>query len=105
MKLNLTPSLVKAVELSTAHITLADSELLARMADEYAQMHVPPVVMKHECGYVIAIGSLTCKLLIKGGGSSEFSAILNACDKSGDIMYLCFDRDAQRQDDLPDFNW
>jgi hypothetical protein len=113
LKINLTSSLVKAVEISMGHITKSDSELLASKAGDYrygefgslSGAEINPVVMENAHGFVIAVGALTVESIKGAGASVEFAAILDACILAGDIMYLCFDRDAIPHHDLPVFNW
>lgn len=113
MKIDLTPSLVKAVELATSHITSQDSLLLTAAAESYAiakfgneiETGFAPVVMRNQHGFVIAIGELTVNELKESGASEAFSNILDSCLMSGDTMYLAFDHDAVAQDNLPVFAW
>lgn len=105
MKLALTAALVKSVELSTAHITFADNELLDSKAEQYAGSLLGPKILMHEHGFVIPISEPTVNALKHAGASPEFTAILDGCFQEGDIMYLCFDGDALQQEGLPVFEW
>ncbi len=98
-------AIVKAVELSTAHLTKPDMQLLQSLADQYAASSVPPTVMAHLYGAVIAIGAMTVEAIKAAGCSSQLGAILDGCLRDEEVLYLAFDSTGPRVDGLEEFDW
>lgn len=102
--------LCKSVELSTSHITENDSQILSEMAGAFSETRsdgpTRPAVLATRYGFVIVIGQLTADGIIKNGASSELVSILNYCLKpEHGIVYLAFDSDGEKIDELAQFEW
>jgi hypothetical protein len=104
MTFNINEALVKAVELSSGHMSQADSELLNRLATQY-EGPGNPIVLKHAHGHVIVIGEPTVEGIKAEGASAELSFILESALKTGDIMYVAFDGAGTVFEELPQFEW
>lgn len=105
MSFQLCNAAVKAVEFSNSHMTQADSELLARLADEHAASKESPVVMSHAHGFMINVGELTVSKIKEAGASNDLSYILDSCLDAGDVMYLAFDAAGDVHESLPMHSW
>jgi hypothetical protein len=105
MQFNPNDAIVKAVELSTAHLTKLDMQLLQSLAGQYGPTGLPPTVMAHLYGAVISIGPLTVDAIKAAGCSSQLGVIMDSCLNDGEVMYLAFDSLGPRVDGLEEFDW
>lgn len=96
---------VQAVELSTAHITQADSESLARFAADYAAgSDDAPYVFDSKHGFLIIVGVITVAKIKLSAISNELAQLLDAALDEG-LLILAFDSDGNRHDELTSFDW
>lgn len=113
------PTLAVA-ELSTAHMSLKDNELLRSYAQNPQSRHFPTVardvlgrVIPHEYGYFVSLAYNpdTCttqaswgRALRLVGFSSTFVIVCRVCKKAK-FSWIYFDRDAESVDGLPTEAW
>ncbi|APC19403.1 hypothetical protein BLL42_27070 (plasmid) [Pseudomonas frederiksbergensis] len=96
---------VQAVELSTAHITQADSKCLERLAARYVMGEgEAPYVFDSKHGFVIMIGAITVAKIKLSGISNELASLLDAALDEG-LLIVAFDKDGNCHEELPSFDW
>lgn len=95
-------SIVKAVDVSTAHITRRDAELMSN------DCMVVPRCQSHEYGFTIFVGvDLKCGAredLIEAGLSAALIDLVEAAQRQKALL-LNLDRDATVFPKLPRFDW
>lgn len=94
------PVTFKSLEVSTAHISPKDNELMHRQDHGLA-------VYPYEFGDMIYVGGwdkLDSASLIKFGFTPEFVLLINLAAQHG-CKFLYLDRDGVIYEDLPKFDW
>ena len=95
----------KLADLSTAHISLGDSELIERWANENSGPLV--VYRKGEYGWFIYMPSDeedSLKSMAELGSTPEFVELVQTLCAHG-VAVLCLDRDGEVDEDMPKFDW
>jgi hypothetical protein len=105
-KPDLTPSVRRMIDLSTAHIEKNDMRVFGMLGN------MKPRAVSHEYGLIVFVNSDPNSLdeavaCMKAEGVSDaFIAIYAAAAKmGGDVMAINFDRDGEIQEGLPTFDW
>jgi hypothetical protein len=93
----------KYADISTAHITPQDNDLLGKMA--YTNIIPEIVVYDYEYGYFVPVPSDNNEEQLRKVGFSEaFLSLLKRC-RQEKIMLIRIDKDAPEADDLETFEW
>ena len=95
----------KLADLSTAHISLRDSELLKRWTNENSGPLI--AYRKGEYGWFIYMPSDVkdaLKSMAELGSTQEFVELVkNLCAQG--VAVLCLDRDGEVEQNIPKFDW
>ena len=93
------PFITKNLDVSTAHITKEDSELLNQKRIQNLL-----IVYPYREGYFIYVPEYDLTQLKKTGFSKAFINLMKQTAKAG-CKYLQLDCDGMTYDDLPTYNW
>jgi hypothetical protein len=102
------PSLVKCLDISTAHLTMDEVKLLDEASCSCAFMKAmnPVTVHKYEEGYFVHVPTETSTYLTiaKFGYGKQFVDILRRAKELG-CTYVQFDGDGTQYNDLQTYSW
>jgi hypothetical protein len=100
----------KVIDLSTAHITKEDNEILLATVGAVAEAH-PQVVLQHGFGYFVSTWHNGKdnpenfeEALLKLGHSPSYVNLVMLAHRAG-AKWLCLDCDAEAIDGLPVYSW
>lgn len=105
--------LTKVINFSTAHMTVADSKLLAQLSLSNRERNHASIgtaedwIVDREYGFLLQLTQREKRLetLLKAGVSAALYCLLESVTEDISIGFVCFDRDERIADNIPTFDW